>query len=110
MTHDQTTPAPVEVTADPDDIVTMAKELAADPSNTLYGNMVLGIMCATIIDLRADLAKARIAHSAPADVGGLVEALRSLLNALDSCVDLTPSVIARARQALAKHTRAQGEG
>jgi hypothetical protein len=35
------------------------------------------------------------------DPQGLVEALRRLLNALDSCVDLTPEVIASARNALA---------
>ena len=59
--------APQVTQADPDDIVTMAKELAADPSNTLYGNTVLGIMCATIIDLRADLAIARAARPASAE-------------------------------------------
>ncbi len=37
----------------------------------------------------------------PRDPQGLVEALRRLLNALDSCVDLTPEVIASARTALA---------
>ncbi len=35
----------------------------------------------------------------------VVEALEALLNALDSCIDLTPGVIAKARTALAKHER-----
>ena len=43
----------------------------------------------------------------PNDVAALVEAARALVNALDSCVDLTPNVIRRVEQALAPFTKGQ---
>lgn len=45
----------------------------------------------------------------PNDVAALVEAARALVNALDSCVDLTPNVIRRVEQALAPFTKGQDD-
>lgn len=45
----------------------------------------------------------------PNDVAALVEAARALVNALDSCVDLTPNVIRRVEQALAPFTKGQND-
>lgn len=61
------------------------------------------------------IARNRISHTpqtvdpVATDVAALVEAAKALVRALDSCVDLTPSVIRRVEKALAPFTKGQDD-
>lgn len=112
MTHDQTTPAPVEVTqADESRALEIFNEALGDMGSFAeYGSPSYQDGALRTIALHC--ARHRIDHSAPAD---LVEALQDRIRV--ACGDWCDPEKGRhaagceaARTALAKHTRAQGEG